>query len=86
MEGQATYRIRVRGRLDCRWSERLGDMEVEVSADAETTMLVGRLADQAALSGVLTTLYELHLPVVSVECLECADQADQNEEKLRRLK
>jgi hypothetical protein len=33
------------------------------------TILVGRLADQAALSGVLNTLYELHLPVVSVECL-----------------
>jgi hypothetical protein len=34
------------------------------------TVLVGRLPDQAALSGVLNTLYELHLPVSLVECLE----------------
>jgi len=33
------------------------------------TVLSGRLADQAALIGVFNTLYELHLPVLSVECL-----------------
>ena len=37
---------------------------------AAQTVLVGRLRDQAALSGVLNILYELHLPVLSVECLE----------------
>jgi hypothetical protein len=30
--------------------------------------LVGRLADQAALHGVLATLYELGLPLLAVEC------------------
>ncbi len=38
--------------------------------DAVVTILVGRLPDQTALSSVLNTLYELHLPVVSVDCLE----------------
>ena len=33
------------------------------------TTLVGELADQAALAGVLNTLFELHLPVLSVERL-----------------
>jgi hypothetical protein len=33
------------------------------------TLLEGELLDQAALAGVLTTLYDLHLPVLSVECL-----------------
>ncbi len=33
------------------------------------TVLVGRLADQSSLSGVLNTLYDLHLPVLSAECL-----------------
>ncbi len=28
------------------------------------------LVDQAALTGVLNTLYELHLPVVSVGCVD----------------
>jgi hypothetical protein len=32
------------------------------------TELVGRLADQAALHGVLSALYELGLPLVAVEC------------------
>jgi hypothetical protein len=30
-------------------------------------MLIGRLADQAALLGVLNSLYELGLPLLSVE-------------------
>jgi hypothetical protein len=34
------------------------------------SVLVGRLADQAALNGFLSALYERHLPVISVECLE----------------
>ena len=32
--------------------------------------LVGRLQDQAELAGVLNTLYELHLPLLSVEYLD----------------
>jgi hypothetical protein len=34
------------------------------------TTLVGRLRDQAALAGVLEALYNLHLPVLAVQCLE----------------
>ena len=33
------------------------------------TTLVGELSDQAALVGVLNTLYELHLPVFTVKRL-----------------
>jgi hypothetical protein len=29
----------------------------------------GELSDQSALAGVLNTIYELHLPVISVKCL-----------------
>ena len=32
--------------------------------------LVGRLQDQAELAGVLNTIYELHLPLLSVEYLD----------------
>ncbi len=43
---------------------------VQASADGPpTTILTGNLEDQASLAGVLRTLYELHLPVLSVECL-----------------
>jgi hypothetical protein len=34
------------------------------------TILVGHLIDQASLAGVLNALYELHLPLLSVECLD----------------
>ena len=74
MDGPATYRIYVKGHLVSDRSDRLPDMKVESSVGPggqATTVLEGRLADQAALSGVLNTLFELHLPVISVECLDC---------------
>jgi hypothetical protein len=33
-----------------------------------STLLMGRLTDQAALHGVLAALYELGMPLLSVEC------------------
>ncbi len=71
-DGPAIYRIRVQGRIPARWSDRLEGMAIETaSADAgpPVTTLEGQLLDQASLTGVLNTLYELHLPVLSVECL-----------------
>ena len=71
MSGPAVYRIRVRGRLDAELSERLG-MRVENLARNDgkaESVLEGRLLDQAALAGVLNKLYELHLPVMAVNCL-----------------
>jgi hypothetical protein len=68
----ATYRIDVRGRIPARWCDRLEGMVLtECSTDAEypVTTLLGELSDQAALEGVLNTLFALHLPVVSVERL-----------------
>jgi hypothetical protein len=78
MEKPANYRIRVEGELPARWLDRLGGMTVSVdlsTSERTLTTLVGRLRDQAALSGVLNTLYDLHLPVLSVECLEGSDPA-----------
>lgn len=74
MESPATYRIRVSGLLDASWSERLGGMTVITTGGRDspaTTTLEGRLADQAALNGILSALYEQHMPVLSVECLDC---------------
>jgi hypothetical protein len=41
-----------------------------IAAKGSVTILVGHLTDQAALSGVLNTLYDLRLPLLSVECLD----------------
>ena len=73
MHGPAIYRIHVRGRLDAGWSDRIGGMQITetrgTNGQAETILVV-RLADQAALSGILNALYELHLPVLSAECID----------------
>ncbi len=74
-DGPAIYRICVRGKIRASWSDRLEGMSVSVvEADrgVPVTTLLGKLSDQASLTGVLNTLYELHLPVVSVECLGTA--------------
>ena len=68
----ATYQIRVQGRVDPDWSDRLAGMTIRLTAEKTSppvTTLLGELGDQAALAGVLNTLYELHLPVLSVLCL-----------------
>jgi hypothetical protein len=67
-----TYRIRVIGELDAFWSERLGEMTVTVEQyeNHKLTTLHGRLIDQETLQTVLETLYDLSLPLVSVERLE----------------
>ncbi len=73
LETPSTYRIRVQGRVDSSWADRLGGMTVTEDASddqAAVTILEGHLPDQAALSGVLNTLYEMHLPLLSVENLD----------------
>jgi hypothetical protein len=71
-DSPASYQICVQGQIDPSWSDRLGGMAIfpdKVETGPPATTLVGELSDQAALAGVLNTLYELHLPVLSVKCL-----------------
>jgi hypothetical protein len=72
MEIPASYRILAQGSLDERWSDRLGGLTVSVFATetgSVVTRLSGELMDQAALLGVLNTLFDLHLPLISVVLL-----------------
>lgn len=57
--------IRVRGRLDARWVTWFSGMDVTPDADGTTT-LRGVVADQAALHGVLSSLRDLGIPLLSV--------------------
>ena len=54
------YRIRVLGYLDKRFSERLGGLRIKAcnqkDQDGPVTELVGKVRDQAELSGLLNTL------------------------------
>ena len=68
------YRIRVLGFLDESWSERLGNFRITASSredqEGPATELVGKVRDQAELAGILNTLYESNLTLVSVSMLE----------------
>jgi hypothetical protein len=70
-DGQSTgdrgkfFEIRVKGHLDDSWSDWLEGLEVEL-LDSGEMILSGRIADQAALMGVLNKLYGLNLALLSV--------------------
>ncbi|MGB3096986.1 MAG: hypothetical protein WBB46_09695 [Candidatus Deferrimicrobiaceae bacterium] len=71
--GPATYRIVVQGRLDESLSERLAGMRIKTESRrdrAPEVTLVGRLLDQAELSGVLGTLRGMRLPILSAERID----------------
>lgn len=72
LDTPATYRIRVKGYLDSSWSDQLGGLIISPSSQEDepvVSTLCGQVADQAALAGVLSALYGLHLPLLSVEYL-----------------
>ena len=73
MHGPAIYQIHVQGCLDASLSDRIGGMQITTIRGANgvrETIMVGRLVDQAALCGILNSLYELHLPLITVECVD----------------
>ena len=65
----AVYRISVAGRLDPALSDFFADLRIETGDVEGVTTLIGRLADQAQLAGVLNALFERRLPILSVESL-----------------
>ena len=64
------YRIRVRGKLQAHWGNRFGGLNITEldrdDSDAET-LLVGRIADQSALMGVLNALCEAHCVLLAAD-------------------
>ena len=66
------YRIRVLGFLDKKWSERLGGLRIKTNKTGDqksVTVIEGQVCDQAELAGVLSTLYQRHLTLLSVQYL-----------------
>ncbi len=74
MVGPARYRIRLMGRVDTFWADRLGGLRITGEEPAAVgtvvTTLAGYLQDQAALAGVLNWIYDMGLTLLSVERLE----------------
>jgi hypothetical protein len=77
----ATYQISVQGRIDPNWAGLLAGMTLRLTtqeACPPVTTLEGELSDQAALLGVLNSLYELHLPVLLVQCQSYIPASDKS--------
>ena len=71
-DGPPRYEIRLQGRLDPRWATWFDGLTL-TAADDGTTALLGPVADQAALHGLLQKVRDLGVPLLSVTQLH-ADQ------------
>jgi hypothetical protein len=63
------YEIRLKGHLDARWASRFAGLSLSHARDG-TTILAGPVVDQAALYGLLRTVRDLGLPLLSVTHVE----------------
>lgn len=66
-------RIRVQGRIVPSWLDRFEGLVISTTSkpgERTVTTLQGVLPDQAALVGVINSLNDLRLPMLSVECLD----------------
>jgi len=73
---EATYQVRVQGKLDKRWSDWFDTMTMafeRVDDGTPVTVLTGTVADQAGLRGILSRLWDANLTLLSVTRVETRD-------------
>jgi hypothetical protein len=66
------YQIVIDSAIDPDWSDWLGALQIRARCAPDgraQTVLTGRVADQAALRGILNRLWDLNLQVVSLKQL-----------------
>ena len=80
LDRPATYQIKVPGELDENWTGIYEKVAIAVDSgdqDRPVSTLTGSF-DQAALQGLLRTLYSLGLPLISVLCVDWAEEQTDN--------
>lgn len=68
--GQKIYRIRIKEKLDSSWTNWFEGMELlfdGLEEEDASTHIIGPIADQAALNGMLNKVWNLNLTIISVE-------------------
>ena len=68
----AIYKIVVQGKVDNKLADHMLGLQLNVEKEAGQkyfSTLIGKINDQAALSGILNTLYDMHITVISVNML-----------------
>lgn len=63
------YQIRIQGHLTREWADWFEGLSLTLEENG-TTLLTGRVADQAALHGLLKKVRDLGIPLLSVNCVE----------------
>ena len=66
--GPAHYQIKVKGRLGNQWCDWFEGMTI--TSEEGVTAITGKVADQAALHGLLIRVRDLGLPLISVKRVE----------------
>jgi len=69
------YRISLKGCLDDKWSDWFEQMAI--STEGDQTILIGPVADQAALHGLFTRIRDLNLTLLVVERIEPVQEQNQ---------
>jgi hypothetical protein len=68
----STYRLRVVGHLDDRWSQWFGELTIDRHDDGTCT-LTGPVTDQAQLHGILARLRDIGATLLSLRTLDGDD-------------
>jgi len=74
-----TYQIRIEGHLDAQWTDWFSGLTVAQGKSGDT-LLIGPIADQAALFGLLKKVRDLGMPLVSVNRVESSKSVIQKGE------
>ncbi len=70
-----SYQICVQGRLDARWSDWFDGLTVQIhSQEPSFAVVTARVADQAALRGILNSLMDMNLKLISVLAIDAAPE------------
>jgi hypothetical protein len=68
LDQAAVYQIKVQGKLDESWSDWFSGMTITFGSGI--TKLTGPVADQSALRGILSKIWDLNLTLISVTRIE----------------
>lgn len=76
------YEIKIKGLLDAHWGQWFEGMTLKPRENAETgqdcTLIIGPIADQPALHGLLAKIRDLNLTLISVRKIASPDLCDQD--------
>jgi hypothetical protein len=79
---RAIYEIQVQGELDRGWETWFDGLAVTLTYASDrppTTTLLGPVADQSALRGMLCKLWDLNLTLISVHRIEANSEEEEHE-------